>query len=117
MTSIGNGPDGWRLRIDYVQFLTGPEAEKAAVARGQEPLDFFVINDNPKIREFPVRSGSGVTVVTNADGSSDPGGHALSLAEWAGAMTGPQAQVFGATLYWVTITDGVVTTIDAQYLP
>lgn len=117
---IVNDGGTWKLTIDYVQFLTGAEAASAAAAHGDEsppPNDFYVVNDNPKIREFPVQAGIGVVVVTNNDGTSDPGGHPLSLSQWASALNGPSGPVFRSTIYWVTVTNGTVTAINAQYTP
>lgn len=117
---IINDGGTWKLTIDYVQFLTGAEAATAAAAHGDEsppPNDFYVVNDNPKIREFPVQAGIGVVVVTNNDGTSDPGGHPLSLSQWASALNGPSGPVFRSTIYWVTVTNGTITAINAQYTP
>jgi hypothetical protein len=108
------------LRIDYVQFLTGGEAADAAAAHGDEsppPNDYYVVNDNPKIREFPIQPGIPVTVVTNNDGTSDAAGHTIPLSQWIAALSGPHALAFKGSLYWVTITNGTVTNIEAQYAP
>ncbi len=108
------------LRIDYIQFLTGGEANDAAAAHGDEspvPNDYYIVNDNPKIREFPIQPGIPVVVVTTPDGLSDPDGHTISLPEWIAALSGPHANAFKAGFYWVTITNGTVTAIEAQYLP
>lgn len=118
--SLADDGGTWKLSIDYVQFLTGGAAADAATAHGDEsppPNDFYVVNDNPKIREFPVQAGIGVVVVTNDDGTSDPGGHALSLSQWASALSGPNGAVFRSSIYWVTVTDGTITAIRAQYTP
>ncbi len=108
------------MRIDYVLWLTGPEAAAAATAHGDEsppPNDYYVVNDNPKIREFPIQTGIPVTVVTNDDGTSDSEGHTLTLDQWVAALGGPSASAFKASIYWITITNGTVTAIEAQYVP
>lgn len=118
--TVVNDAGTWKLTIDYIQFLTGAEAADAAAARGDEsppPNDYYVINDNPKIREFPIQAGIGVGVVTNDDGTSDASGHTMSLSQWAAAMTGPHAVSFSNQIYWVTVTDGTITAIQAQYVP
>jgi hypothetical protein len=110
----------WVIKIDYVQFLTGGEAADAAAAHGDEsppPNDYYVVNDNPKIRQFKVKPGIPVFVVTNNDGTSDADGHTITLDQWIAALSGPQAAAFKASLYWVTVTDGTVTAIEAQYVP
>ncbi len=108
------------LKIDYVQFLTGGEAADAAAAHGDEsppPNDYYVVNDNPKIRQFKIQPGIPVFVVTNDDGTSDADGHTISLNQWIAALNGPHAGVFRSTIYWVTVTDGTITKVEAQYLP
>lgn len=117
---VVNDGGTWKMQVDYIQFLTGGEAAEAATARGDEsppPNDYYVVNDNPKIREFPIQAGIGVIVVINNDGTSDPGGHSLSLSQWASALNGPNGPVFRSTIYWVTVTTGTVTAINAQYTP
>lgn len=108
------------LRIDYIQFLTGGEANDAAAAHGDEtpvPNDYYIVNDNPKIREFPIQPGIPVFVVTTPDGLSDADGHTITLAQWIAELSGPHADAFKGGFYWVTITNGTVTAIEAQYLP
>lgn len=108
------------LRVDYVQFLTGGEAADAATVHGDEsppPNDYYIVNDNPWIREFPIQASIPVTVVTNNDGTSDPAGHTITLDQWIAALSGPSADAYKASLYWVTTSNGIVTEIDAQYVP
>jgi type II secretory pathway pseudopilin PulG len=109
------------LTLDYIQFLGGAEAAAAALAHGDEsppPNDYYIVNDNPKLREFPIQPGITVRVVMNDDGTvGDPGGYAMSLADWLAKITGPTKAPFLANFYWVTITDGTITAIEQQYLP
>lgn len=111
---------GTRLTIDYIQFLTGAEAADAAAARGDEsppPNDYYIINDNPKLREFPIRPDIDVFVVTDADGSANPAGSTMSLDQWVAAMNGPNALAFTSQIYYVTVVNGTITSIEAQYVP
>lgn len=120
VVAVDGSPGAYVLRIDYVLFLTGAEANAAATAHGDEsppPNDYYVVNDNPRIREFPIQSGIPVTVVSNDDGTSDSDGHTITLAQWVAALSGPAADVYKGSIYWVTITDGTITAIEAQYVP
>lgn len=120
VVAVTGPPDAYVLTIDYVLFLSGPEANAAATAHGDEsppPNDYYVVNDNPKLREFPIQPGVPVTVVSNDDGTSDAEGHTITLAQWVAALSGPAADVYKASIYWVTITDGTITAIEAQYVP
>lgn len=120
IVGVTGSPENWVMRVDYVQWLTGDEAAAAAAARGDEsppPNDYYVVNDNPRIREFPIQPGIQVFVVTNPDGTSDSAGHMITLADWVAELSGPSADAFKASIYWVTITNGTVTAIEAQYVP
>ena len=120
VVAVTGSPGAYVLRIDYVLFLTGAEAIAAATAHGDEsppPNDYYIVNDNPLLRDFPIQSGIPVTVVTNDDGTSDSEGHAITLDQWVAALSGPPANAYRASIYWVTITDGTITAIEAQYVP
>jgi len=91
-----------RLSVDVVLFLTGWEAEDAAAAHGDEsppPNDYYIVNDTPTVREFPVEPGIGVHVVVNPDGTTNPDGYELPLADWIAAITGPAAPLYLADAY------------------
>lgn len=118
--AVTGTPDAYVLTIDYVLFLSGPEANAAATAHGDEsppPNDYYVVNDNPKLRQFPIQPGIPVSVVTNDDGTSDAEGHTITLAQWVAALSGPAGEVYKASIYWITITNGTITAIEAQYVP
>ncbi len=120
VVAVTGSPGAYVLRIDYVLFLTGAEAAAAATAHGDEsppPNDYYVVNDNPLLRDFPIRPGIPVTVVTNDDGTSDSDGHTITLDQWVAALSGPSAGAYRASIYWVTITDATITAIEAQYVP
>lgn len=108
------------LTVDYIQFLTGDEAAAAASDRGDEsppPNDYYIVNDNTRLREFTVQDGISVITVVNDDGTSDPGGHALTLDEWVTRLSGPNGDAFRSSFYWLTVSGDTITTIEQQYLP
>ena len=108
------------LTVDYIQFLTGDEAAAAASERGDEsppPNDYYIVNDNTRLREFAVQAGISVVTVVNDDGTSDPGGHELSLTEWVARLSGPNGDAFRYSFYWLTVSGDTITTIEQQYLP
>lgn len=109
------------LTIDYVQFLTGQAAVKAAVEDGEikagETLDndYYVRNQNPKLRTFTIKAGIPVTVETYV-----PTGKAsVSLAEFKAAMSPSDANnsSMRAAPWWITLKDSTVTKIAEQYIP
>ena len=120
ITAVDTSGSTVRLEVDYIQFLTGDEAADAATAHGDEsppPNDYYIVNDNPALREFPVQEGISVVTVVNDDGTSDPAGHTLTLDEWVDRITGPNADAFRSSFYWITVSEATITTIEQQYLP
>ncbi|HHJ99336.1 MAG TPA: hypothetical protein ENN10_05260 [Actinobacteria bacterium] len=120
ITAVDTSGSTVRLEVDYIQFLTGKEAADAATAHGDEsppPNDYYIVNDNPALREFPVQEGISVLTVVNDDGTSDPAGHTLTLDEWVDRITGPNADAFRSSFYWITVSEATITTIEQQYLP
>lgn len=108
------------VELDYIQFLTGADAAAAAAARGDEsppPNDYYIVNENPRLREFPIQAGIDVQVVYASGGASTPEGLTVSLADWAAAMPGPLGEYYRVPFYWVTVTDGTVSALEQQYLP
>jgi len=118
--SVRTEGDATILTVDYIQFLTGDEAAAAASERGDEsppPNDYYIVNDSTRLREFTVQDGISVVTVVNDDGTSDPGGHELSLAEWVARLSGPSGDAFRYSFYWLTVSGDTITTIEQQYLP
>lgn len=108
------------LVVDYIQFLTGEEAAIAAADRGDEsppPNDYYIVNDNTRLREFTVQDGISVMTVVHDDGTSDPGGHTITLADWVARLSGPAADAFKSSFYWLTVSGETITTVEQQYLP
>jgi hypothetical protein len=126
-------PDGSsHLEIDYVLFYLGDEAHAQAAARGAEaPNDLFIVNDNPRLRDFPIAAGTSVEVVCfetepgcpSPAGATVPGGLpaiTLPVVDWIaqGGAGGPGG-LFGrySDLFHVTIEGGQVVALEEQYVP
>ncbi len=107
------------LDLDYVLFLTGPEAEDAAEADGAEPPpnDFYIVNDSTRLRTSPVSPDAPLTVVLDAAAGQVPEGRPMAQGDWAAALRGPHGDAYRSTPYWVTIIDGTITEIRQQYVP
>ncbi len=122
VVAVASGSDAgatW-LSVDYVQFLTGPEASAAAAAHGDEvppPNDYYIVNDNPLLREFPIEPGITVRPVMHTDGTVTPEGYDMPLDDWLAALAGPSGDLMRSSVYWLTITDGVITALEQQYVP
>lgn len=108
--------------LDYAEYLTGTKAAAAAKAHGDEsppPNDYYIVNDNAKLRTFKIAPDAEVRLVTSADGTSDPAGYTTTVERWAGyfAAGGDETAAIRSAGYWVVIDDGVVTAVREQFAP
>lgn len=109
------------LGVDYAQLLVGDEAAAAATAAGEEsppPNDYFIINQSEKVRTWPVSPEVKVTVAT-WEAHFGPEPYPVSWATWRDMYTGASSAFPRAdeVWYWVTLEDGIITSIDEQYFP
>jgi hypothetical protein len=116
--------DAGTIEFDLAYFLSGNEANAAyhaAGGTGPVPNDYFVVNDNPRLRTLALAPDVRLRLLdwnhcceTFFDGD---------LALFARAI-GDQADVTdggliyrGQSQWWITIDHGVVTEIEEQYSP
>jgi spore germination protein GerM len=137
LTSVG----GDELVADYAQWLTGEEANRAAIEDGEiaegdtVPNDYYIRNLNPQLRTLPVADGVTLFLPTPALGPvmMVP----VQLDEWLGLFAEdgtphdpefaveaeePHFGYFGAGregfAYWLTLdAEGNVVQITGQYRP
>lgn len=119
---------------DYAQWLTGEEADQAAVEAGdipegeQVPNGYYILNVNDRLRTLPLVDPPVVVLPTSSSGPVSEVN--VSLDEWLGLFDAgkpwaegrsPRDDYFGAgsvwAPYWLTIQDGVVAQIHQQYVP
>lgn len=110
------------MRFDLAYFLTGEEANEAAAEHGDEvpvPNDYYIVNDNPRLRTLDVDPDVEVWVIDWADccdgieGEVQPFVDAFETRHhpWDAMYQGREAP------YWITVEDGAVVKIEVQYLP
>ncbi|GAB4275689.1 MAG: hypothetical protein Kow0056_05530 [Coriobacteriia bacterium] len=120
ITDIWNVAQSRWIQIDYIQFLTGDEAAAAAAARGDEsppPNDYYIVNDNPLLREFNVREGLEVTMWTwDLPGHGVAEDHVPFDIWWDAIEMGGRTELLRDP-YWITVDNGTVIEIEEQYLP
>lgn len=108
------------LSVDYAEFLTGQAAIDAATAHGSEsppPNDYYIVNDNPKLREIPVDPKISVKVISKANGI-EIHGYSMPFGQWYDVLAGMSSTNFVKDMpYWITITDDTITKIEEQYIP
>jgi hypothetical protein len=102
------------VTFDVVQLLVGEAAAVAAREDGvDEGLDFYVRNQNPRLRTLPVADDVAVTRVDCGAGPCAEGA-ATTYDELTRAVDRAPGR---AGLHWLTVEGGEVVRIDEQYLP
>ena len=122
LTDIQGGEEGpLLLQYDLAYFLTGEEANQAAADRGLEtpvPNDYFIVNDNPKLRLTPLEGVYSVKYIPEGSGLSSPvKAHEAQFLGWMGESVQTDFPPKDTSWWWITIENGSVTKIEQQYLP
>jgi hypothetical protein len=110
------------MRFDLAYFLQGEEANQAAAEHGDEvpvPNDYYIVNDNPRLRTLAIARDAEVWVIDWTDccdlvqGETQPFVDAFATKHhaWDALYQGSEAP------YWLTVEGGVVVKIEVQYLP
>lgn len=105
----------YSLVLDYAQMLTGDAAAAAAKARGEEsppPNDYFIVNENPKLRTFEAKPGAKVTLYYN--GMADK--RVLTIAQFAAVFTANKDGKADVP-YLAVVSEDEVLSLEEQYLP
>jgi len=108
--------------FDLAYFLTGEDANQAAAEHGDEtpvPNDYYIVNDNPKLRTLVVAPDVELWVIDwgnccePVQGEIQPFADAFETSNhrWDAMYQGAESQ------YWVTVEGGQVVAIEEQYLP
>jgi hypothetical protein len=107
------------LRFDLAYFLTGDEANQAAQENGDEvpvPNDYYIVNDNPKLRTVPVADDAEL-LAYDWSTCCDEYTH-LTFDEFAGYLDDPSANFHGKlSPYWIRVKGGEIVKIEEQFLP
>lgn len=111
------------VTFDLIEFLTGEAAKTAYKKAHPESTqdgpdnDYFIVNDNPRLRTLPVADRVTITVV-DADPSS-PTPLAFSDAPAYFAAHAPDQKIgrLAWTPFWLTVRDGRVVRMEQQFLP
>ena len=113
---------GYQITVDYVQILTGKAAADAATAHGDEsppPDDYYILNDNKKLRTFLLPNGTPITVL-GWGGTDSNAKKKIPVGQFMDIMPGgvnPQLE-WTSAYYYVTVKNGKsITKIDEIYFP
>jgi hypothetical protein len=114
------------LTFDLIQFLTG-DAAKAAWKKANPGStqdgpdnDYFIVNDNPKLRTLPVVTPVDVEVV-DMNSTGGVANKPIAFADLQAYLAanepgGPKGQL-GWHPFWLTVTGGQIVKIEEQFLP
>jgi hypothetical protein len=112
------------VEFDLIQFLTGDEAVVAWDTAhpdqpGGPPNDYFIVNENPRLRVLPLADHVTVTVPSFEGGA---GLHAqpIPLTDLPARLAGNPMPYDGRLWpnpFWLTVEHGKVTAMDEQYIP
>jgi hypothetical protein len=115
---------GRTIAFDLAIWLSGDEADRAwqdAGGEGQVPNDYFVVNDNPRIRTLALSPDLRLRLIdwnhccdTFFDGEVATFARAIGT---GGSVTEGGLVYKGLSSWWLTVHDGVVTEIEEQYTP
>jgi hypothetical protein len=114
--------DPTTITFDLAYFYTGEEAAEVAAERGDEappPNDYYIINDNTRLRTMPVANDAALHIVDWEHCCDDF--QIGSLEDMASAMASGDDPYGGTYRYtspfWLTVEDGRIVLIEEQYLP
>jgi hypothetical protein len=113
------------ITFDLIEFLTGDAAKQAwkkanpGSTEDGPDNDYFIVNDNPKLRTMPVAATVTVSVLQNDGGSPDP--MPITLAAFPGylAKVKPDASEHKLSYnpFWLTVQNGQIIKIEEQFIP
>lgn len=116
--------DAGTIEFDLAYFLSGEEANAAyhaAGGTGPVPNDYFVVNDNPRLRTLALAPDLRLRLLdwnhcceTFFDGDLSLFARAIRDQE---DVTDGGLVYRGQSQWWITIDHGVVTEIEEQYSP
>jgi len=111
------------VEFDLIQFLGGVEAEEAyhrdnpSAPPGGPPNDYYVVNDNPRLRVLPVAEGAAITVL-DWTGGFEP--RTIGFVDLPAALADdvvPDDERLWPNPFWLTVEDGTVTAMEEQFIP
>ena len=100
--------------------LSGDDAATAATAHGDEsppPNDYYIVNDNPKLRDFTVSKTAKVVFWTWPGRVAEATPKSVSTLLDVFSGSDPDLRGVRGAPYWLTVSGSTITKIEEQYLP
>jgi hypothetical protein len=105
------------VRFDLAYFYRGERAAEEAAQRGDEVVnDYYIVNENPRLRTLPLAGEVKVLYIPeSACCDLQPG----NIDAWLEAIREANPTDYAGTdgAWWLTVRGGVITRIAQQYLP
>jgi hypothetical protein len=122
--SVDATADPPTVTYDLAYFLTGDAATKAAKDHGDEtppPNDYYIVNDNPRLRTVALASGARLVLLDwkhccdeTFEGDLTDFAKAFDTGEFS---TGGRTYKGNLSAYWLVARHGSIVKIEEQYLP
>jgi hypothetical protein len=107
--------DGSTVGFDLACFYFGDIAWEKAAEEGQTAEnDYWIVNDNPTLRDVPVAAQATIWTIT---GDATQGLQPLDFASWTGAESTYTSCPGTACVMWLYVNAGEATEIAEQFLP
>ncbi|HEY3143746.1 MAG TPA: hypothetical protein VGJ86_21605 [Acidimicrobiales bacterium] len=113
---------GSTVEFDLIQYLSGDAAlaytEAHEYESGFEDYDYYIVNENPRLRRLSVVDGAEVIVLQTATSTISP--HTIAFADLPGyvhAGQGSAGEPFAPGVFWLTVRDDTVVAIEEQFTP
>ena len=123
--SVSTAGPATTLAFDEAEFLTGKEAQRAAVEDGAvepgEPVpnDYYIRNPDKSTKTIPIANDAKITAtrcpLCRHGRPGELGPFLASFMQGRQTYAEPYRGKYG--LYWLTIQDGAAVAIDEQYVP
>ncbi len=115
---------GRSVTFDLIEFLTGDAAKKAwqkdNPGSGQDgpDNDYYIVNDNPKLRTLPVAATVSVNVLDMTSGAGTDTKQ-ISFADLPAylAELKPDDRRLSYNPFWLTVQNGQIVKIEEQFIP
>ena len=108
------------MTFDLAEFLTGDAAAEAAAEHGDEsppPNDYYIVNDNPRLRTLPIATDAELQIIDWTDCCDALVVGDLRLFSDALVHVDPAGLYHPSSPFWITVEGGAIATIEEQYLP
>lgn len=114
VTTAARTSSGIEISVDRVQMLAGEKARREAEKRGEDfSNDYFLVNDNPQVREYQVSADT--CVWGNIGFGYEPGDpQPVAVDDFFEFVRTDRAR---HTLFHFQVKDGLVVGIEEQYRP